>query len=183
MYNFLAYGISSLYLRVLLKMQKPSAIPVASYPGPRGGCSIQAEAGPGPAALLKVSASPCSFIGAAAAAKSLQSCPTLCDPIDGSPLGSPVHGIFHARVLEWPRDRTRVSCIGRRILYPLSHLDAPSLIDSSRLTGELQEFRKHLGTLSKPEATARLSVCCFSASVSLSFRGGSQFFPGIYTNV
>jgi len=35
------------------------------------------------------------------AAKSLQSCPTLCDPIDGSPPGSPVHGIFQARVLEW----------------------------------------------------------------------------------
>ena len=38
---------------------------------------------------------------AAAVAKSLQSCPTLCDPIDGSPLGSLVHGIFQARVLEW----------------------------------------------------------------------------------
>ena len=38
---------------------------------------------------------------AAAAAKSLQSCPTLCDPIDGSPPGSSVHGIFQARVLEW----------------------------------------------------------------------------------
>ena len=38
---------------------------------------------------------------AAAAAKSLQSCPTLCDPIDGSPLGSPVPGIFQARTLEW----------------------------------------------------------------------------------
>ena len=37
----------------------------------------------------------------AAAAKSLQSCPTLCDPIDGSPLGSPVPGILQARVLEW----------------------------------------------------------------------------------
>ena len=35
-----------------------------------------------------------------AAAKSLQSCPTLCDPIDGSPPGSSVHGIFQARVLE-----------------------------------------------------------------------------------
>ena len=35
-----------------------------------------------------------------AAAKSLQSCPTLCDPIDGSPAGSSVHGIFQARVLE-----------------------------------------------------------------------------------
>ena len=38
---------------------------------------------------------------AAAAAKSLQSCPTLCDPIDGSPPGSSIHGIFQARVLEW----------------------------------------------------------------------------------
>ena len=37
----------------------------------------------------------------AAAAKSLQSCPTLCDPIDGSPPGSPVPGILQARILEW----------------------------------------------------------------------------------
>ena len=37
---------------------------------------------------------------AATAAKSLQSCLTLCDPIDGSPPGSPVPGIFQARVLE-----------------------------------------------------------------------------------
>ena len=36
-----------------------------------------------------------------AAAKSLQSCPTLCDPIDGSPLGSSVPGILQARILEW----------------------------------------------------------------------------------
>ena len=38
---------------------------------------------------------------AAAAAKSLQSCPTLCDPIDGSPPGFPVPGILQARILEW----------------------------------------------------------------------------------
>ena len=38
---------------------------------------------------------------AAAAAKSLQSCPTLCDPRDGSPLGSSVPGILQARILEW----------------------------------------------------------------------------------
>ena len=37
----------------------------------------------------------------AAAAKSLQSCPTLCDPIDGSPPGSPIPGILQARTLEW----------------------------------------------------------------------------------
>ena len=41
-----------------------------------------------------------SFIVAAAAAKSLQLCPTLCDPIDGSPPGSPVPGILQARTLE-----------------------------------------------------------------------------------
>ena len=40
-------------------------------------------------------------IAAAAAAKSLQSCPTLCDSIDGSPPGSPVPGILQARTLEW----------------------------------------------------------------------------------
>ena len=38
---------------------------------------------------------------AAAAAKSLQSCPTLCDPRDGSQPGSPVPGILQARILEW----------------------------------------------------------------------------------
>ena len=38
---------------------------------------------------------------AAAAAKSLQSCPTLCDPIGGSPPGSAVPGILQARTLEW----------------------------------------------------------------------------------
>ena len=40
----------------------------------------------------------CSF---SAAAKSLQSCPTLCDPIDSSPPGSPIPGILQARTLEW----------------------------------------------------------------------------------
>ena len=38
---------------------------------------------------------------AAAAAKSLQACLTLCDPIDGSPLGSAIPGILQARILEW----------------------------------------------------------------------------------
>ena len=59
---------------------------------------------------------------AAAAAKSLQSCLTLCDPRDGSPPGFPVPGILQARALEWvalsfsrassrPRDQTHVSCL------------------------------------------------------------------------
>ena len=41
------------------------------------------------------------WIFIAAAAKLLQSCPTLCNPIDGSPPGSPVPGILQARTLEW----------------------------------------------------------------------------------
>ena len=40
-------------------------------------------------------------VAAAAAAKSLQSCPTLCNPMDGSPPGSPVPGTLQARTLEW----------------------------------------------------------------------------------
>ena len=41
------------------------------------------------------------LLTAAAAAKSLQSCPTLCEPIEGSPPGSPIPGILQARTLEW----------------------------------------------------------------------------------
>ena len=43
----------------------------------------------------------CNAGAATATAKSLQSCPTLCDPIDGSPPGSPTPGILQARILEW----------------------------------------------------------------------------------
>ena len=64
-------------------------------------------------------------------AQSLQSCPTLCDPMDCSPLGSSVHGILQARIVEWvampssrasswPRDRTCISYVsstGRQALY------------------------------------------------------------------
>ena len=49
---------------------------------------------------MYLSVLPC-MVTAAVAAKSLQPCPTLCDPIDGSPPGSPVPGILQARTLEW----------------------------------------------------------------------------------
>ena len=51
--------------------------------------------------VFKLVKAPRKKYAAAAAAKSLQSCPTLCDPIDGSPPGSPVPGILQARTLEW----------------------------------------------------------------------------------
>jgi len=55
---------------------------------------------------------------AAAVAKSLQSCPTLCDPKDGSPPGSPVPGILQARVLEWGAIAfSNTECIMRLKVY------------------------------------------------------------------
>ena len=68
-----------------------------------------------------------------------QSCLTLCDPAGCSPLGSSVHGVLQARVLEriaisffraWPMDWTHVSCvswIGRQILYHCANWEAPKL--------------------------------------------------------
>ena len=62
------------------------------------------------------------FLSSCVHAKSLQSCPTLCNPVDCSPSGCSVHGIFQARILEWvaisfsrgssrPRDQTCISCL------------------------------------------------------------------------
>ena len=79
-----------------------------------------------------------------ACAKSLQLCPTLCDPVDCSPPGSSVHGIFPARLQEWvaisssressqPRDQARfhVSCTGKRILYQWATLSMLYLVARS----------------------------------------------------
>ena len=71
--------------------------------------------------------------------QSLKLCPTLCCPVDCSPPGSSVRGLFQARILEWvaisssggssqPRDQicvSCVSCIGRWILYHCRHLGSP----------------------------------------------------------
>ena len=78
------------------------------------------------------------FLGLCMCAKSLQSCLTLCDPVDHSLPGSTVHGILQARILEWiamPSSRgssqlrdwtytSFVSCIGRRFLYTSSTWEA-----------------------------------------------------------
>ena len=81
--------------------------------------------------------------------QSLQSCPTLCDPMDCSPPGSSVHGILQARILEWvvmpfsrgssqPRDRTRVSCTAGR--------EAPSvLLWAFEILNMVLECRRNLG--------------------------------------
>ena len=66
---------------------------------------------------------------AAAAAKSLQSCPTLCDPIDGSPSGSSVPGILQARILEWVAISFSNACMQAKSLQSCPTLCDP--MDSS----------------------------------------------------
>ena len=77
-----------------------------------------------------------------------KSCPTLFDPMDCSPPGSSVHGIFQARILEWvaisfsrgfssPRDQTWVSCIAGRLFLLLSHQGSPCLLNKKLLKSVL----------------------------------------------
>ena len=71
---------------------------------------------------------------AAAAAKLLQSCPTLCDPIDGSPPGSPIPGILQARTLEWAAISFSNACMHAKLLQSCltlywSGLPCPSLTE------------------------------------------------------
>ena len=66
---------------------------------------------------------------AAAAAKLLQSCPTLCDPIDSSPPGSSIPGILQARVLEWVAISFSNACKHAKLLQPCPALCDP--MDSS----------------------------------------------------
>ena len=69
----------------------------------------------------------------------IQSCLTLCDPMDCSPPGSSVHGIFQARVLEWlptsfsressrPWDQTQVSCTAGRFFTNWANREAPYIL-------------------------------------------------------
>ena len=78
----------------MLKNPPVSAGDTGSIPGSGGSHMPQSNWAGAPQLLSLCSA-------AAAAAKSIQSCPTLCDLIDGSPPGSPIPGILQARTLEW----------------------------------------------------------------------------------
>ena len=99
----------------------------------------------------------------------IQSLPTLCDPMDCSPSGSSVHGIFQARILDWvvisysrgspwPRDRTRVSCIsctGRQILYHGATKEANGELEKKQIKKKAFTSRKYLEQIScfKPTQT------------------------------
>ena len=78
----------------------------------------------------------------AAAAKSLQSCPTLCDPIDGSPPGSPVPGILQARTLEWVAIsfyRLEVSQMGQVRSQPIRAMFRPGVRQSEQTEVEVSQ--------------------------------------------
>ena len=64
-------------------------------------CSAVTLSSPHPGFMATLPSQWVGLLAAAAGAKSLQSCPTLCDPIDGSPPGFPVSGILQAGTLEW----------------------------------------------------------------------------------
>ena len=89
----------------------------------------------------------CPITATAAAAKSLQSCPTLCDPIDGSPPGSTVPGILQARTMEWVaisfsnawKGKMKVKSLSRVRLFATPWTAAyqapPSITNSSQISG------------------------------------------------
>ena len=99
------------------------------------------------------------------ASSAAQSCLTLCDARDGSPPGSSVHGLSQARMLEWvvlpfsrgfaqPRDRTCVSCIGRWILYHLSHQGSPVMCNWGKFWTRHKETKSPTATFEELEARA-----------------------------
>ena len=80
-------------------------------------------------------------------AKLLQSCPTLCNGMEHSLLGSPVHGILQARILEWvaipfsrkasqPRNRTQVSCIAGRLFTDWATREANNCLQLENKLGK-----------------------------------------------
>ena len=96
-------------------------------------------------------------VHAAAAAKLLQLCPTLCDPIDGSPPGSSVPGILQARTLEWVAISFSNACMHAKLLQPCATLCDP--MDSSSPGSAVTGFsrQEHWSGLPFPSPVCMLS--------------------------
>ena len=100
-----------------------------------------------------------------------QLCPALCNPMDSSLPGFSVHGILQARILEWvaipfsrgsswPRDRTLVSCIGRRVLYHWATIQSTIMNKSGRVSNT--QFRwDYFGSSEKDSWQSGLFWFCF----------------------
>ena len=106
----------------------------------------------------------------AVAAKSLQSCPTLCDPINGSPPGSPIPGILQARILEWDAiafsGKAKIYLIFPTALPTLTytHTHAHTYLPTNRSVflclrqKEAPLLGPHVWTWNRPESKAPRSV-------------------------
>ena len=105
----------------------------------------------------------------AAAAKSLQSCPTLCDPIDGSPPGSPIPGILQARTLEWVA--ISFSNVWKWSCSVVSDSQRPYGLQPTRLLRPWDFPGNSTGV------GCRCLLCSLSLGGEISFR---EVFPGFY---
>ena len=76
---------------------------------------------------------------ATATAKSLQSCPTLCNPIDGSPPGSAVPGILKARILEWVAIAFSEECSNYHTIAVISHTSKSNALNSPSQASAIRE--------------------------------------------
>ena len=110
-----------------------------------------------------------------------QSCPTLCNPMDCSPPGSSVCGIFQARILEWvaiassrgsscPRDGTHVSCIGRQILYHCVTWEVP------------HPARARARAHARTHAHTHTHPCIYPMLTAAWITGHQSFFPPPWQN-
>ena len=120
-------------------------------------------------------------------AKSLQSCLTVCDPMDCSPPGSSVHGVLQARILEWvalpssrgysqPRDRTHVSyvsCIGRQVFYHQCHLGSLLSPEETSI-----HSRNSFELWNRPQTRFLVRICIMHCS-SLHYMD-TYIFQGLY---
>ena len=131
-HSLLLHGLQPARLHGTPRQEHWGGLPLP-FPGdlPDSGTEPQSVTLAGGFFTLRHQRSPLSRVHACLPSESLQSGPTLCDPMVCSPAGSSVHGILQARTLEWvamptsmgssrPRDQIRisgVSCIGRWVLY------------------------------------------------------------------
>ena len=103
---------------------------------------------------------------AAAAAKSLQSCPTLCDPIDGSPPGSPNPGILQARTLEWVaisfnawKWNVKVKSLSRARLFMIPWTAAHQALLPMGFSRQVYWSGVPLPSPTKPASYRKMQVC------------------------
>ena len=116
---------------------------------------------------------------AAAAAKSLQSCPALCNPIDGSPLGSSVPGILQARILEWVAISFSNACMHAKLLQSCPfNSEVWAFNHWSQLKLHNQRNKLHEGKIYIPKCLHSFNRCIFECLLSAAHYAKCCGYPG-----